>query len=149
MICRGCEVDKLNSEFTERKDRSGRLRPYCKVCSNEVVRARYAAYKRTSPFKHKCARISFSARSKKLPFDLTPEYLESIWTGKCPVLGCPITLEGERNLDSVAELDKFIPEKGYIKGNVSFISRRANRLKSDASIDEIRGLLNWMESHEG
>ena len=43
-------------------------------------------------------------------------------------------------------LDRFIPEDGYIKGNVVWISGKANSMKSDASIEEVRLLYEWMNS---
>ena len=36
-------------------------------------------------------------------------------------------------------------KKGYIKGNVAWISGRANRIKYDASIEELRQIVDWME----
>lgn len=44
-----------------------------------------------------------------------------------------------------AELDRLVPSKGYVKGNVRWISRRANRIKSDATIDELKKILKYME----
>jgi hypothetical protein len=38
-------------------------------------------------------------------------------------------------------LDKIIPSKGYIKGNVWVISNRANTLKNDASLQELELLV--------
>lgn len=40
------------------------------------------------------------------------------------------------------------PARGYIKGNVAFLSRRANRLKNNTTISELKQLLDWMEKHE-
>jgi hypothetical protein len=34
---------------------------------------------------------------------------------------------------------------GYVKGNIRVISARANHLKSDATVEEIRSLLAYME----
>lgn len=45
-------------------------------------------------------------------------------------------------------LDKIIPEKGYIKGNIAIISMRANQLKSNATLAELEKLLVWMRKQE-
>lgn len=149
MICRGCSIDRELDLFPARNDRSGRLRPYCYQCANIISRARYDTHKRTMPFKLKCSRAKARSIKLNLDFDITPEYLESIWTGVCPVFGIPIYLYGkDRSDEFAAELDRFIPNKGYVKGNVHFLSRRANRLKNNVTSKELRQLLDWMEKHE-
>jgi len=145
MICKGCLRDKTETEFTERKDRSGKRRPYCVTCQNDIVRARYAAHRRNQPFKLRCSRAKSRAANLKVPFDLTPEYLRSIWTGYCPILKCLIKWETDRKDEHAAELDRHIPALGYVKGNVTFLSRKANRLKNNSSIEELTSLLEWMK----
>lgn len=57
----------------------------------------------------------------------------------CPVLGIeikPNVIAGP--LDSSPSLDRIIPPLGYIPGNVRVISNRANRLRSDATAEELR-----------
>ena len=46
----------------------------------------------------------------------------------CPVLGIPLKVNvgGNRMSDNSPTLDKFIPSKGYAKGNVQIINWRAN-----------------------
>jgi len=147
--CQKCLEDKPQESFPLRDDRSGRYRPYCYVCKNDINRSRYEVHRREQPFKLKATRAR--ARSKLLgtPFDLDAAYLESIWTGVCPVLGLTIYLHEKNRLDEfAAELDRFAPEKGYVKGNVHFLSRRANRLKNNATTAELQRLIDWMKKHE-
>lgn len=148
MICRGCDLDKEAAEFPVRNDRSGRLRPYCYTCANNISRARYVNHRHTAPFKHRCTRAKARAQSLKVPFDLTPEYLETLWTGMCPVLNVPISLLEQRDNEHAAELDRFIPDKGYVVGNVAFLSRRANRLKNNVTTKELQLLIDWMKKYE-
>lgn len=81
------------------------------------------------------------AISKGLPFDLTPEdiHIPSI----CPVLG--ITLSATGHKDFRPTIDRLVPARGYVKGNVKIISFRANRIKSDATEAEFRLILEYME----
>ncbi len=90
------------------------------------------------------------ANKKNQPFDITLE--DIIIPEFCPVLG--IKLEHSRgstgSIDSSPSLDKTIPELGYVKGNIVVMSARANRLKCDASLQEIQKLLAYMNqvNHE-
>jgi CRISPR/Cas system Type II protein with McrA/HNH and RuvC-like nuclease domain len=45
-----------------------------------------------------------------------------------------------KNRDSLS-IDKIIPEKGYVKGNVVFCLNRINMAKNDLSLEEIQ---KWM-----
>lgn len=147
--CQCCDLEKSRSDFPARKDRSNRLRPYCRVRANTVGRARYVHHKRTAPFKHKCGRAKTRATHLGVPFNLTPEYLESIWTGVCPISGEAISfVEKDRSDELAAELDRFIPALGYVIGNVSFISRKMNRLKNSATTKDLQQLLDWMYAYE-
>lgn len=88
--------------------------------------------------------------SRGIPWDLDQEYLESIWTGVCPVYGMQVIegskLDAKDRPDNLAELDRLIPEKNYVKGNVRWISRKANRLKSNATIDDLEKILAYMKA---
>ena len=44
-------------------------------------------------------------------------------------------------------LDKIIPELGYVKGNVWIISNKANAIKSNASLEELKLLVKNLETH--
>jgi hypothetical protein len=38
-----------------------------------------------------------------------------------------------------------VPSLGYVPGNIRVISMRANRIKTDATADELRAVLRYME----
>lgn len=80
-------------------------------------------------------------RSKKnnLKFNLTKEYLESIYPKNniCPLLNIALDWDSDPNHSSTPSLDRIDSSKGYIKGNVQWISWRANSLKKDATPDEL------------
>ena len=83
------------------------------------------------------------AKELGLPFNISfkdiviPEY--------CPILG--IRLSNDTR-ESTASLDRVKPELGYVIGNVRVISMRANRLKQDASLDELRAIVKYMEDNQ-
>ena len=76
------------------------------------------------------------AKKKSLPFSLTEE--DIVIPDVCPVLGIPLFSGNGRMIDNSPNLDRIIPEKGYVPGNVRVISQRANRIKSNATAEEIR-----------
>lgn len=87
--------------------------------------------------------IRNSAKYKGIPFDLCEEDFDI--PAVCPVLGIPLMFaEGGSPTDNSPSLDKFIPELGYVKGNVAVISMKANRMKSNATVEDVERLLNWM-----
>lgn len=75
------------------------------------------------------------AKERNLPFDLLLEEINIPDT--CPMLGIPLQKGVLEYTDNSPTLDRIIPDKGYTQGNVWVISMRANRIKQDASVDEL------------
>ena len=85
------------------------------------------------------ARAKSRAKQNNIPFNLTLGDITIPDT--CPLLGIKIESTSDRNSPNNPSLDKIIPEKGYIKGNIWIISNRANTLKNDATIQELELLV--------
>lgn len=82
------------------------------------------------------ARCKARAKRKNMDFDLTPK--DIMMPIICPVLGIPLEyVQGKGGSWNSPSLDRIDNSKGYVKGNVQIISKRANSIKSDASFDEI------------
>jgi len=81
------------------------------------------------------------AFDKNVPFEITVEDIRI--PQHCPVLGIKLTI-GKGDDDSPS-LDRIIPATGYRRGNIQVISNRANRIKNDATVDELRQVLYWLE----
>jgi len=88
---------------------------------------------------------SSKSRAKKngIPFDLTPEYLESIWTDICPVFGIELVVGSGAKSDASYSLDRIDPDKGYVQGNVVVVSFKANRMKNNGTLDDIAALYEF------
>lgn len=56
----------------------------------------------------------------------------------CPILNIKLRKNHKGWAPDTPILDRIIPEKGYVKGNVKVISGRANVMKNDANITELR-----------
>jgi len=67
----------------------------------------------------------------------------------CPILGLELNYDGKgvqsfvRGEDSPS-LDQIIPSKGYTVDNVQVISWRANRIKNDATPEELMKIAQYM-----
>ena len=116
----------------------------CKVCKKREAVVRrgnnyFMEYTRTK--RSECKR-------KGIPFNLTYTYLETLWTGICPIFNCKINYnhkgKGSHHLNQ-AHLDRIEPHKGYTIGNVCWISGRANRIKYDATVEEIENILDYLK----
>lgn len=84
------------------------------------------------------------ARAKRdgLPFTITQDDLTI--PSHCPILGIPLAAaKGRGGADHSPSLDRIRPELGYVPSNVIVISNRANRLKSDATIKELRDIASF------
>lgn len=85
-------------------------------------------------------------KQRDIEFSVTEDYLKEIWTNTCPILGTPIKLGSKgKGSHKSAHLDRFNPDEGYTKDNVAWISGRANRIKYDASLLELKQIVQWME----
>jgi len=65
----------------------------------------------------------------------------------CPALGIKLTRGiNKKSTDSSPSLDRLMPSKGYVKGNVAIISKLANSIKSSAtSPKQILKVYLWMK----
>ena len=85
-----------------------------------------------------CDGARHRAKKKNLPFDIDTQYLLSIFPSDsiCPALLTPMVWGGECRGTSPS-LDRRIGALGYVRGNVEFISHKANTIKADATTEEI------------
>lgn len=85
------------------------------------------------------------ARKKGFDFDLTVEDITPL-PAHCPVFGQPFEPNNGHQNPNAYSLDRIDNSKGYVRGNVAVISYLANRLKNDATPDQLRRIADWMES---
>lgn len=85
------------------------------------------------------SRAKKRAEARGVPFDLSIDYLEAIYPkdSLCPVLKISMIWGSEDCQNNSPSLDRIHPAIGYIPGNVMWISNRANKIKNDATVDEL------------
>jgi hypothetical protein len=84
------------------------------------------------------------AKAKGIPFEL--ESSDVVIPNVCPVLGIPL-FWGSKLTNNTPSIDRVVPEKGYVKGNCVVISMKANRLKNNASREELEAILKYLSGH--
>lgn len=85
------------------------------------------------------------AKKKGVPFGITKEYVKSLCVEICPALGVKLIYCNPKKIASnSAQLDRIIPELGYVVGNVRVISKRANVVRNDAYTEEIGRIYQWL-----
>jgi hypothetical protein len=89
------------------------------------------------------------AAKKGLEHDIDGEYIGSISGAVCPVFGTTLSYDRPEDVDNLPSLDRIDSSKGYLKGNVAVISNRANRIKNDLSLEELRLLVEKLEAKIG
>ena len=90
------------------------------------------------------------SRAKKRGFEFSITEKDILPLPKvCPVLGIPLNWKyggkGGRPNDDSPSLDRIDSTRGYVPGNVKIISVRANRIKSDATAEELGKVLRYVE----
>jgi hypothetical protein len=68
----------------------------------------------------------------------------------CPVFGWELVYQASgRRQPNSASLDRIDSRLGYVPGNVWVISWRANQIKMDSIVEELRAVANAMEKYHG
>jgi hypothetical protein len=137
----------------------------CKLCQ-EKYRKKYmesdyakkmhriSEAKRRNSNREKYLWTNAKRRAEKNNLEFNIEISDIIIPDLCPVFGTPMKgSSGEYTRDnynpyklSAPSIDRIDSSRGYIKGNVIVISARANALKSDANLNELKMLVDWLES---
>jgi hypothetical protein len=145
-ICRTCGLTLLPSNFYSNNNTKDGLSLYCKKCWNNSQQKKRKNEKNRKRSRKTAMLSSAKERAKKrgYPFDISPS--DIIIPDICPVLGIPLFVSEGKQSHNSPSLDKIIPEKGYVRGNIAIISSRANMLKNDATFEEIEKLYFWMKN---
>lgn len=137
--CEICEKEQARRFFSYNNRNIGSKSGYktiCKKCSRNAKSVEI----RNRDWKYRANEILYmnaKARAKKtgIQFDLKRE--DIIIPDICPVLGIKLFREDKKTWHHAPSIDRIDNNKGYTKENIMIISRRANILKKDATIQEL------------
>lgn len=146
-VCKECDHELHNTD-EQRKKRRLRRDERRKLEDDYVEREKNTNLRRIisnedSYKKYLLRGAKQRALKQEIPFNITisdidiPEY--------CPLLNIRLVRhvgDNPRNTDDSPSIDRIIPELGYVRGNVWVISNRANRLKNNATLEELRLLIS-------
>lgn len=123
-----------NSRFTRRQ---------CNSCHNkQTVVRRYSTKERR--IRAHLNRIKHASTEKSTPFNLDYDYIKGLLKyqgNKCFYSDHPIVFyaHGETPSRGMSpSIDKIVPGNGYVKGNVVWCLDRYNRMKNDATLEEMK-----------
>ena len=125
--CMKCELMKPTTDFHKHKMCKGGYNSVCKTCRVPSSRKQF----QTTPKEYRLFSAAKS-RSKMKGREFTITLADIVIPTLCPVF---LTLMVSPSLDRIDS------SKGYVKGNVRVISKRANQLKSNATVEEMERVL--------
>lgn len=98
-------------------------------------------------FKLLWSQLKSSATKRNIPFDLVPTDIDEIGIPiTCPIFGIPLYFHRNKVQDDSISFDRIDSSKGYSVDNVVVISYRANKIKSDATLDELQKIVTFYET---
>lgn len=171
LYCNSCqeiltEKNCYQSNDKKYKNRRGFLHK-CKSCQYEYSKKymesdkakelhRLSEAKRRLSNREKYLWTNAKRRAELKGLDFNIELSDIIIPETCPVFGTPMIGSAGENKRGIynpkklysPSLDRIDSSKGYIKGNIIVISNRANALKSDATLEELKMIYLWMKKNK-
>lgn len=156
--CTKCNKEKeLNDFYNHNNTKDGKTH-HCKKCmtayrkanaekqrlymrnlrntnNEKVKKIRRNSYRNTPPHLKVFYQSQSRAKNRNIEFNLQPE--DIIVPDKCPYLKVPFIIGTKDNYQYTHSLDRIDNDKGYIKGNVEVISKKANSMKNNANNNEL------------
>jgi len=146
-ICKECNQSLNLNKFSliEKWNVNSETKNTCKKCSIKIRQTK----KLNRDWKDDAARLLYKnikSRCKRLGREFSIELGDIIIPEKCPVFGFDLKREDRQTWMCAPSVDRIDSSKGYIKGNVTVVSRRANILKKDATLKELEQLFNYYKT---
>ena len=146
-VCNSCEQSLNLSKFSliEKWNINSDTKNTCKKCSIKIRQTE----KLNRDWKVDAARLLYKnikSRCKRMGREFSIDIKDIIIPEKCPVFGFELKREDRETWMCAPSVDRIDSSKGYIKGNVTVVSRRANILKKDATLEELEQLFNYYKT---
>lgn len=109
----------------------------------EYKRRQSIERRKRDPVGYLLTQAKYRAKKRGILFTVTRNDIEV--PTHCPALGIKLEHSEGRRTHASFSLDRKDNTQGYVPGNVRVISWKANQYKGDLTIEEVRGLLRYME----
>jgi hypothetical protein len=151
-FCSRCGVEKPYVQFSPKtsggwQSITGRRASACKLCVS--LDARYRRAPKLGTVDPAELLRSARKRARKKGLDLSITLDDILIPTHCPVLGIPLVPSppGIRSAcDNSPTIDRIDSTKGYVSGNVIIVSWKANRIKTNATPDELIKVARFYQS---
>ncbi len=124
---------------------------FCPACAKEKRDIRHKNDRVFNRARGIYNEIKRRAKTKGVDFELSLNDIRKIYgtVDKCPILGIDIEYQPGVLNDNSPSLDRFDPTIGYKLDNINIVSARANRIKNNATADELLQASIWMLNKMG
>lgn len=116
-----------------------------------VDRLYYEKYQYTRKVAHKANPAvnmlrAAKQRAKKKGLEFTIKLSHIVIPEVCPILGLKLESNNGLACANSPSLDRIDSSRGYTKENIQVISWRANDIKKDSTVEELKKILKYLES---
>tara|TARA_R110000824_G_C14840502_1_gene638935 strand:+ start:56 stop:595 length:540 start_codon:yes stop_codon:yes gene_type:complete len=132
-----------DSEFKEKEKARRRkytaTHPEQLVAQNQRWAEKISVLGSDAFFTDRLSTIRVRSKEKSFDFNLTKKYLKDIFPKdkKCPALGIEFQIGSEGGRATSPSVDRIDNSKGYIKGNVIWVSSLANMIMTSATPQQV------------
>jgi hypothetical protein len=92
--------------------------------------------------------VQLKAKAKKHNIEFDIDASDIPLPEKCPIFGIVLQKSTGKLSNCSPSVDRIDPSKGYVKGNVVVVSNKANSIKREATISELKAMVVFYESLE-
>ena len=143
LLCLDCNIKKPKYLFFNNNLNKSGKKSYCKICQNEQDKIRKQNHTNVNRIKTLLSSVQASLRKGRVDeINIDLDYLLKLnasQENKCVYSGNQLSWKA--NDINTCSLDRIDSSKGYIKGNVQFVSKTVNQAKSDLTEQEFLKLV--------
>lgn len=143
-ICRACQCNRVRQSYRKNKRRYLEAAERWRRANRASVNAATSARHKRDPRRRILMNAKRRASQDGLPFNIDID--DVVVPDLCPALGIPLAVGPGKIHASSPSLDKIVPSLGYVKGNVVVVSMLANRIKTNATSEQVAAVAKWMQT---